>query len=198
VPSGFRPLGELQYGGFYHIVDEAAPELGAEQRSETLRTRAGQVIARVGPRFRQQLDSQGSARLRDGRIVSAEGQIDGEWRYLVVHNAPFGIGAPGYKLLPYRTVSVDSKRVRVGAVLYVPLLAGVKLPTGEIHDGFCFAHDTDESAEDQISLFVGFDRDTDKTFRALTGRPTLRAYEVDAETAAVLNRRFKEHFDVSD
>ncbi|MBI3638033.1 MAG: hypothetical protein HY216_17695 [Candidatus Rokubacteria bacterium] len=196
VPASFRSLGELPYGVF-HIVDEAAPEWRGEQPTETLRTRDGQVIARVGPRFRHELDAQGSARLRDGRIVNTEEHAGGQSRYLVVRNAPFGIGAPGYKLMPYRTIAVDGKRIRVGTVLYVPALAGVKLSDGEIHDGFCFAHDTHDT-DGGIGLFIGFDRDTDKTVPALAGKRRVRAYAVDAETAAALNGRFKARFDFKD
>jgi hypothetical protein len=97
--------------------------------------------------------------------------------------------------MPYRTVSVDPKRISLGTVLFIPALVGVRLPTGEFHDGFCFAHDTHEGAADGIGIFAGFDRDTDRTFmRPVTKKP-LRVYEAGPEAAAVLNRRFKDQFD---
>jgi hypothetical protein len=194
VPAGFKALGDFEYG-FYRTLDESAAEWQGDARIETLRTRAGHAIALVGARFRRQLDIEGSARLRDGRLVSVEGKVDGQSRFLVIEHAPFGVGAPGYQLMPYRTVSVDPKRISLGTVLFVPALVGGRLPTGELHDGFCFAHDTHEGAADGIGIFAGFDRDTDRTFmRPVTKKP-LHVYQADPDAAAVLNRRFKDQFD---
>src|SRR5262245_25448437 len=176
VPPGFRPLGDFEYG-FYRILDEASEEWRREERTETLRTRDGHVIARVGARFRRQLDIEGSARLRDGRIVSVEDQVDGRWRFLVVEHAPFGVGAPGYQLVPYRTVAVDPRRIKLGTVLFIPALVGVRLPSGEFHDGFCFAHDTHEGAGDSITVFAGFNRDPHRVLKRLATKKPLRVYE---------------------
>lgn len=193
IPAGFKALGEFD-SGFYRTLDETAAEWRGEERTEALRTREGQLIARVGPRFRRQLDIDGSARLRDGRVISFEGRVGSQSRFLVIEHAPFGIGAPGYKLMPYRTVSVDPKRIAVGTVLFIPALVGVQLPTGEFHDGFCFAHDMHEGAADSLGIFAGFDRDADRTFKRLAEKP-LRVYQADSEASAVLNRRFKDQFD---
>src|SRR5262245_33476821 len=197
VPAGFTKLGEPEWGS-YRILDEAASEWQGEASVERLLTRDGTLVARVGRRFRQQLELEGTARLRDGRIVNVEEMIGGTQRYLVLQNAPYGIGAPGYQLVPYRTVSVNPKHIPIGTVLYLPSLAGLKLPTGEIHDGFCFAHDTPEGATDNtIALFVGFYRDAASTLGSLATRRSVAVYRVDDETATVLNRRFKGQFDWS-
>src|SRR5262249_18425764 len=156
-------------------------------RTQPLRTREGHIIARVGARFRRQLDVEGSARLRDGRVVNIEGMFNGESRFLVIEHAPFGVGAPGYKLMPYRTVSVDPKRIPLGAVLFVPALVGVRLPSGEFHDGFCFAHDTHGDAADAIVIFAGFDREPEHTIKRLATKQPLRVYQADPESSAVLN-----------
>jgi 3D (Asp-Asp-Asp) domain-containing protein len=194
VPAGFKALGDFEYG-FYRTLDEASAEWRGEERTETLHTRDGHPIARVGARFRRQLDIDGSARLRDGRLVSVEGKVDGQSRFLVIEHAPFGVGAPGYQLMPYRTVSVDPKRISLGTVLFIPALVGVRLPTGEFHDGFCFAHDTHEGAADGIGIFAGFDRDANRTFMRPAAKKPLRVYQADPDAAAVLNRRFKDQFD---
>lgn len=197
APAGFARVGQPEWSS-YRILDEAAPEWHGEASVEPLLTRDGTLIARVGPKFRQQLELEGTARLRDGRIVNAEEKAGGTIRYLVLHNAPYGIGTPGYRLVPYRTVSVNPKRIPIGTVLYIPPLAGLKLPTGEIHDGFCFAHDAPDGAKDDaIALFVGFDPDAARTLGSLGTRRTVPVYRVDDETAAVLNRRFKSQFDWS-
>lgn len=197
APAGFVKLEEAEWGP-YRILDETAPEWHGEAAVEPLLTRDGKLIAQVGHKFREQLELEGAGRLRDGRIVNAEKKVGGTLRYLVLQGAPYGIGAPGYRLVPYRTVSVNPKRIRIGTVLYIPPLAGLKLPTGEIHDGFCFAHDAPEGAKgDGIGLFVGFDRDPASTLGSLATRRTVPVYRVDDETATVLNRRFKSRFDWS-
>ncbi len=196
VPAGFKPLGDFDHG-IYRTLDESSPEWRGEDRMEPLRTRQGQLIAHVSARFRRQLDVDGSARLRDGRVVNIEGTSDGQSRYLVVEHAPFGVGAPGYKLMPYRTVSVDPKRIPLGTVLFIPALVGIRLPSGELHDGFCFAHDTHEGTSDSIGIFVGFDRDVDRAVKELAAKPALRLYHPDSEASAVLNRRFKDQFEWS-
>jgi len=196
VPPAFKRLGDFEYG-VYRILDEASAEWRGEERTEMLRTRDGHMIAYVGARFRRELDTEGSARLRDGRVVNLEGAVDGLSRFLVVEHAPFGVGAPGYQLVPYRTVSVDPKRIALGTVLFIPELIGVRLPTGEFHDGFCFAHDTHEDGADTIGIFTGFDRDLARGVKRLATKKPIRVYQADSEASAVLNRRFKDQFDWS-
>jgi len=196
VPAGFKRLGDFDQG-VYRTLDESSAEWRGEAQTEPLRTREGQVIAHVGTRFRRELDVEGSARLRDGRVVNIEGTFDGESRFLVIEHAPFGVGAPGYKLMPYRTMSVDPKRIPLGTVLFVPALIGIRLPSGEFHDGFCFAHDTHGGAADSIGIFAGFDRDLDRKVKGLATKLSLRVYQADSQTSAVLNRRFKDQFEWS-
>ncbi len=197
VPAGSTSLGPF-VPTFYRILDEAAPEWARDTPAEPLLARDGRVIARVSAAFKQKLDVEGSARLRDGRVVNLDEPVGGRPRYLVVRNAPFGIGAPGYKLIPYRTVAVDPRRIKVGTVLYLPALAGLPLPSGEVHDGFCFAHDANSRATGrEIGIFVGFAPDAPGPFGRLAPDDKVRVYQVDADTAAVLNRRFKSQFDWS-
>src|SRR5215813_4140570 len=101
VPAGFIAQGEFEPHTFT-IPDEI--ESRPEERVERLLTSDGHEIARVSTAFRRQLDDAGSARLRDGRIVNVDEKVKGQFRYLVAQNAPFGLGAPGYRLVPYRTV----------------------------------------------------------------------------------------------
>jgi len=196
VPAGFKRLGDFAHG-VYRTLDESSPEWGGEDRTEPLRTREGRVIAPVGARFRRQLDVEGSARLRDGRVVNIEGTFGGESRFLVVEHAPFGVGAPGYRLLPYRTVSVDPKRIALGTVLFIPALVGVRFPNGEVHDGFFFAHDTHDGGPDTLGIFAGFDRELDRTVKKLATKQALRVYQADSDASAVLIRRFKDQFEWS-
>jgi 3D (Asp-Asp-Asp) domain-containing protein len=129
---------------------------------------------------------------------SIANKIDGNWRYMVASNAPFGLGIDGYKLVPYRTLAVDPHVIRTGTVLYVPVLNGVRLPSGEIHDGFMFAHDEGQGITGKrVDVFVGYESDVDNTLTRSGRIEDMRSvdlYEVDAETANQLNQKYKEQF----
>src|SRR6266498_104174 len=194
-PAGYQAKGEF-LPTVYRIVNEADWPVGED--SVPLLTRDGRLIARVPPAFKQRLDVEGSARLRDGRVVNLHEKAEGEWRYVVAHEAPFGLGAPGYKLVPYRTAAVDPKRIKLGSVLYVPALAGVRLPSGETHDGFVFAHDIGQGITgNRIDFFVGIEDDLDNALTR-SGRVAERpipVYQVDASTVARLRERFRGQFE---
>src|SRR2546425_23877 len=181
---------------FYRILDETKWPTG--EPTEELLTRQGQPIARVTPAFQRQLDVEGSARLRDGRIVNIEERIGGRMHYLIVRGAPFGVGAPGYRLVPYRTVAVDPRRIKLGTVLYIPSLVGIPLPTGEVHDGFCFAHDTGRGiVGSRIDIFVGYESDQDNALTRsgrIASQERIPVYAVDGQTAGVVNARFGKEF----
>ncbi len=197
TPPNSRLLGVF-VPTIYRILDEAAPEWSAEKASEPLLSPDGRVIATIGPALKRQLDLEGSVRLRDGRIVNVEEKVNGKFRYLVVRNAPFGVAMPGFKLIPYRSISVDPRRIKLGTVLYIPALAGVALPSGDVHDGFCFAHDTGQGiVGNRIEIFVGFEHDLDNALtrsgRVASFAP-MRIYRVDGPTAKAVNARFKKDF----
>ncbi len=183
---------------FYRILDERAAEWNNGERSVPLLTTSDEIIAHVTAQFKRQLDIEGSARLRDECVVNLHQKIDGSWRYVVAINAPFGLGVDGYKLVPYRTLAVDPKVIHVGTVLYVPALDGVRLPDGEIHDGFVFAHDEGQSITgNRVDLFVGFESDIDNTLTRSGRIPDMELteiYRVDEATAEQLNQKFASQF----
>src|SRR3989442_5644381 len=62
VPPNSTSLGTF-IPTFYRVLDETMWPI--TERTEELFTREGQLIARVTPAFKRQLDIEGSARLRD-------------------------------------------------------------------------------------------------------------------------------------
>jgi hypothetical protein len=56
----------------------------------------------------------------------------------------YGIGASNICLDPFFSISVDSEIYKMGDVLFVPILKGLKLPTGEVHSGYVVVRDTHE------------------------------------------------------
>lgn len=74
--------------------------------------------------------------------------------------APYGYGAKGLPMVPYRTIAVDRDTIPFGSVVYIPAARGtiVTLPSGEqvVHDGFFYAADTGSALRGgHIDVYVG-------------------------------------------
>ena len=72
----------------------------------------------------------------------------------------YGDGVQNFKLVPYRTIAVDSKYIPYGTVIYIPSARGTRiiLDNGQSveHDGYFFAADTGGALKsDHIDVFLG-------------------------------------------
>lgn len=120
------------------------------------------AIAEVSRDFLAQLHLQGTGKLRDGRVVNIWGACPCERKpcFKVMANK-WGTAGAGTPLQPFRTVAVDRKIIKLGALLYVPLLEGRTMPGrapwgGFVHDGCVVADDTGGGiVGNQLDLFVG-------------------------------------------
>jgi 3D (Asp-Asp-Asp) domain-containing protein len=119
-------------------------------------------IAEVTRDFASQLVLQGTGKLRDGRVVNIWGACSCDRRpCFKVTETKWGTGGTGRPLQPFRTVAVDRKVVKLGSLLYVPLLEGRTMPGrapwgGFVHDGCVVADDTGGGIKGhQLDLFVG-------------------------------------------
>ena len=119
-------------------------------------------IVDVTREFAQQLKIQGTGRLRDGRVLNVSGHCgcDTSPCFKVIQQQ-WGTGGSGRALHPFRTVAVDPKVIKLGSLLYVPLLEGRTMPGrapwgGFVHDGCVVADDTGGGIKgEQLDLFVG-------------------------------------------
>jgi 3D (Asp-Asp-Asp) domain-containing protein len=119
-------------------------------------------IADVSKEFASQLAVQGTGKLHDGRVLNIWGACNcGHSPCFKVTQAQWGTAGSGKPLQPFRTVAVDPKVVKLGSLLYVPLLEGRTMPGrppwgGYVHDGCVVADDTGgHIAGNRIDLFVG-------------------------------------------
>jgi 3D (Asp-Asp-Asp) domain-containing protein len=119
-------------------------------------------IAEVSKEFAQQIALQGTGKLRDGRVVNIFGACNCKRSpCFKVTQAQWGTSGSGKPLQPFRTIAVDPKVVKLGSLLYVPLLEGRLMPGrapwgGYVHDGCVVADDTGgHIAGNRIDLFVG-------------------------------------------
>jgi 3D (Asp-Asp-Asp) domain-containing protein len=119
-------------------------------------------ISEVSREFASQLTMQGTGKLHDGRVVNIWGACNCKRSpCFKVTQARWGTGGSGNPLQPFRTVAVDPKIVKLGSLLYVPLLEGRTMPGrqpwgGYVHDGCVIADDTGgHITGNRLDLFVG-------------------------------------------
>jgi 3D (Asp-Asp-Asp) domain-containing protein len=119
-------------------------------------------IADVSHDFASQLALQGTGKLHDGRVLNIWGRCkcSASPCFKVTENQ-WGTAGSNHPLQPFRTVAVDPKVVKLGSLLYVPLLEGRTMPGrapwgGFVHDGCVVADDTGGHIDgNRIDLFVG-------------------------------------------
>jgi 3D (Asp-Asp-Asp) domain-containing protein len=103
-------------------------------------------LATVARGFGKQLDIQGTGKLRDGRVVNTTGvcRCPHSPCYKEI-KAAWAMGAGG-RLTPFRSVAVDTRLIKLGTMLYIPELDGIRMPGkapwgGFVHDGCVVAAD---------------------------------------------------------
>lgn len=119
-------------------------------------------IAEVSREFANQLALQGTGKLKDGRLLNIWGRCNCDHSpCFKVTDTQWGTAGSGKSLQPFRTVAVDPRIIKVGTLLYVPLLEGRTMPGrspwgGFVHDGCVVADDTGGGIDgNQLDLFVG-------------------------------------------
>lgn len=167
---------------FYWTVDESNPWY-AGKGSVPLRDARGNTIATTTRRFRTALVMEGSGRLRDGRVVTYNRKVDGEHRFRVT-KAKHGLTVTGCGLVPYRTVAVDPKFIRLGSKISIPQLKGAVLPDGSVHDGIFVATDKGHFRGAHVDIFVDGGSKGSRPFalRGYRSRSRVNVYVLDAGT----------------
>ena len=109
-------------------------------------TREGFFLARVQERFACSLRLEGSGLMMDDRVINYTGPCKFGYgtcfETLDVKQHPFGRGAGQRPLIPFKSVAVDPRVIKIGEPLYIPEFDGLQLPDGSIHDGCVRADDT--------------------------------------------------------
>lgn len=125
--------------------------------------RSCEPLANVSRAFAAHIALQGTGRLRDGRVLNVAGRCDCPRKpcfHVLPDKNKWGMGGSGQPLEPFRTVAVDPRRIKLGSLLYLPELDGMRMPGpsgvgGFIHDGCVVAGDTGGGIKGkQLDLFV--------------------------------------------
>jgi len=168
------PANDNQATAAEQAAEQAAGQGSAEGGTELAATAPPETVTLYGPghgcepiaettrEFAHALKMQGTGKLRDGRYVTVWGRCNcpnSPCFRLTQHQ--WGIGASGRSLQPFRSVGVDPKLIKLGSLLYIPLLEGRTMPGrppwgGFVHDGCVVADDTGGAIKNrQLDLFVG-------------------------------------------
>lgn len=107
--------------------------------------------------------------LKKGKPVSYNyvGKKAGTFRFKEtnIDKCPFGFGVRDSCLDPYFSVAADPSFYKFGDVIYVPALAGLKLPDGQTHDGYLIVRDTGGGivGKNRFDFFTGYSYYLDKS-----------------------------------
>jgi 3D (Asp-Asp-Asp) domain-containing protein len=142
---------------FYWIAYEE--EYASLPYDTEIYTRQGFFIGRFPSPFVYELKLEGTAVLRDGRVLNYDGECNYGmgtcFKTLDMAEHPLGAGVQGRRLEPFRSIAVDPRYIPIGAPVYVPELVGVLLPDGTHHDGCLRADDMGGAIKQQkLDFFV--------------------------------------------
>jgi 3D (Asp-Asp-Asp) domain-containing protein len=149
---GYPLVGNLEWALRYYWLareedfDEPDEIEGADPDELDIYTRDGLFVGAFSSKFIWNLHMEGSALLDDGRVLNYSGAC--RWgtgtcyQQVDVTTHPYGRGAYGRSLVPFKSIAVDPRLVPIGEPLYVPEFDGMMLPDGTFHDGCVRADDT--------------------------------------------------------
>ena len=125
------------------------------ERDTELLDPKGNSLGKVRADFAKNLRLEGTGRTLEGKTLNWAGN----GRYSVVKH-PWGTGAKGALLEPFRSLAVDPKEIPIGTRILIPQAIGALLPDGSVHDGVFRADDTGGAIKGKhVDVFCGLKRD---------------------------------------
>ncbi len=162
---------------------------GTERKE--IRTPSGDLIAETSGRYFAALCMEGSGVILDGRTVS----FVSNQRFHVAPQGCLGITATGYWVVPFHTLAVNRNVMPYKGVYFIPGTRGLKLPNGETHDGYWFAHDTGSAftnTTNRMDMYV--DRDEYWKWMEANFVPSftpIKVYKVDSGTSQKVYSKYQ-------
>jgi 3D (Asp-Asp-Asp) domain-containing protein len=138
---------------YYYLILE--DKYAGQPKTEKIYDMNDKVLVMVSPKYKTDLTMEGSGKLIDGRVLNWAGKKDGTHRFRFTKNS-WGDGVGTCPLVPFKTIAVDPKKISLGTLVRIKESIGMKLPSGEIHDGYWRADDIGGAIkEDRIDIFIG-------------------------------------------
>ncbi len=153
LPKGVvgKSLGKMKVTYYWVTCEDDAK---GERDTELLDPR-GRSLGKFRADFAKNLKLEGTGRTLEGKTLNWAGK----GRYQLTKH-PFGTGAKGAPLRPFRSLAVDPKVIPIGTKVVIPLAVGALLPDGSSHDGVFVAEDTGSAIKGaHVDLFCGLKRD---------------------------------------
>lgn len=171
----------------YHIAIEGRNSCEGKYRGDyydgserkDVLDREGNIIKTVCERFYWELLMEGSGVLKSERqgdfiTVNYDGYVgkkkDKDYRFREITNGcKYGEGVQhGLCLIPYHTIAADLKKHKVGDIIFIKRVKGLKKPDGTTHNGVFVVRDTGGAfngiGRKRVDLFVGLEIDHDNIF----------------------------------
>ncbi|CAO3676115.1 unnamed protein product [Umbelopsis vinacea] len=118
----------------------------------SLRTSSGKLIAKVSKTTYEKFQMEGTGLLKSGVLVNV-GSSDTVFEVVDRKKHPFGLGNNDNNIYPF--TSVASNDLPQGTHLYIKILDGLKLPSGQVHNGCVRIDDTGDSFSGcQLDFYV--------------------------------------------
>jgi len=146
------PIGAFRNTFYYMVFEKEYPR---EEKTESILTMDGKLIAKVTKKFYKDLLMEGSGKLRDGRVVNWAGLVEQKSRFHIT-KLVWGRGTGACALKPFRTIAADPAQIPAGAVVSIKETIGMLLPDGTKHNGIWRAEDTGSAIlHDRVDLYIG-------------------------------------------
>jgi len=110
-------LGEFKPTFYWVLLEERFEG----ERDTSLLDPEGRELGRFPKDFVKQAKLEGTAKLRDGRVLNVSG------KGFKVVDAPHGLGTGGHHLIPFRSIAVDRSEIPIGSRLFVREAVGMAL-----------------------------------------------------------------------
>jgi 3D (Asp-Asp-Asp) domain-containing protein len=153
VPKGVtaESLGSFKVTYYWVTCEDDAKG----ERDTELLDPDGKSLGKFRADFAKNLKLEGTGRTLEGKTLNTAGK----GRYHFVKH-PWGTGAKGVGLTPFRSLAVDPKVIPIGTKILIAEAVGALLPDGSTHDGIFTAEDTGGAIKGQhVDLFCGLKRD---------------------------------------
>jgi len=159
IPAGrIRAKGPPYRMTFYYLADFEDPKTWMRKRKRDpvlTKIKLNGAYMDLPTGFMRAVKMQGSGQYK-GAILNYTGGKNPKWVFQNPEKYPWGRGAAGLALHPFRSMAIDRTRVKLRRWYVIPELMGHEMPDGTIHNGRVRALDTGGAIKGKrVDFFIG-------------------------------------------
>ncbi len=133
---------------------------------KNIKDKSGKILAKVCPKVYSSCAMQGSCLVMFNdqgqsieRLFNVANVIKNETRFFELDRqiCPYGMGVKNQCLVPFYSVAADLRYHKIGDIIFVPGIVGLRLPGGEVHNGYLEVSDIGRRiiGKDRFDFFSG-------------------------------------------